>query len=206
MPDEPDAQGLLALMLLTESRRTARTTEGGDLVLLADQDREPLGPRTHRRRPGHRAALPAAQPARAVSDPGRHQRRSQRRRPPRRQQTGRRSSSSTTSSLVTRPRARSWRSTAPSPGRGGRAADGARPRRRSRPRPRQLLPLPRHPRRPAAPPRPQQRGGLGIRGGDRTHRERSERAFLRHRRGNSRGTEGRTYADCEPNTSSIRVS
>jgi RNA polymerase sigma-70 factor, ECF subfamily len=39
MPDEPDAQGLLALMLLTESRRAARTTEGGDLVLLADQDR-----------------------------------------------------------------------------------------------------------------------------------------------------------------------
>jgi RNA polymerase sigma-70 factor (ECF subfamily) len=39
MPDEPDAQGLLALMLLTESRRAARTTEDGDLVLLADQDR-----------------------------------------------------------------------------------------------------------------------------------------------------------------------
>jgi RNA polymerase sigma-70 factor (ECF subfamily) len=39
MPDEPEALGLLALMLLVESRRAARTTAGGDLVLLADQDR-----------------------------------------------------------------------------------------------------------------------------------------------------------------------
>ncbi|MEU6083656.1 RNA polymerase sigma factor [Streptomyces sp. NPDC047108] len=39
MPDEPEAVGLLALMLLTESRRAARTTPDGDLVLLADQDR-----------------------------------------------------------------------------------------------------------------------------------------------------------------------
>ena len=39
MPDEPEALGLLALMLLSDSRRAARTTAGGDLVLLADQDR-----------------------------------------------------------------------------------------------------------------------------------------------------------------------
>jgi RNA polymerase sigma-70 factor, ECF subfamily len=39
MPDEPEAQGLLALMLLAESRRAARTTTDGALVLLADQDR-----------------------------------------------------------------------------------------------------------------------------------------------------------------------
>jgi RNA polymerase sigma-70 factor (ECF subfamily) len=39
MPDEPEVLGLLALMLLTESRRTTRTTPVGDLVLLADQDR-----------------------------------------------------------------------------------------------------------------------------------------------------------------------
>ncbi|MGN6635308.1 MAG: RNA polymerase sigma factor, partial [Oryzihumus sp.] len=39
MPDEPEAVGLLALMLLLESRRAARTSPGGDLVLLADQDR-----------------------------------------------------------------------------------------------------------------------------------------------------------------------
>jgi RNA polymerase sigma-70 factor (ECF subfamily) len=39
MPDEPEVLGLLALMLLTESRRAARTTAAGELVLLADQDR-----------------------------------------------------------------------------------------------------------------------------------------------------------------------
>jgi RNA polymerase sigma-70 factor, ECF subfamily len=39
MPDEAEAMGLLALMLLTDSRRPARTTAAGDLVLLADQDR-----------------------------------------------------------------------------------------------------------------------------------------------------------------------
>ncbi|RQX09065.1 RNA polymerase subunit sigma-24 [Micromonospora ureilytica] len=39
MPDEPEALGLLALMLLTESRRAARTTADGDLVPLAEQDR-----------------------------------------------------------------------------------------------------------------------------------------------------------------------
>jgi len=36
---EPEAQGLLALMLVQESRRAARTSAGGDLVLLEDQDR-----------------------------------------------------------------------------------------------------------------------------------------------------------------------
>jgi RNA polymerase sigma-70 factor (ECF subfamily) len=39
MPDEPEAMGLLALMLLIESRRPARTGPAGDIVLLADQDR-----------------------------------------------------------------------------------------------------------------------------------------------------------------------
>src|SRR5205807_762359 len=36
---EPEAIGLLALMLLQESRRAARTSPSGDLVLLEDQDR-----------------------------------------------------------------------------------------------------------------------------------------------------------------------
>jgi RNA polymerase sigma-70 factor, ECF subfamily len=40
MPDEPEVWGLLALMLLTEARRAARTTSSGDLVLLPDQDRD----------------------------------------------------------------------------------------------------------------------------------------------------------------------
>ncbi|WET78727.1 RNA polymerase sigma factor [Amycolatopsis sp. QT-25] len=39
MPDEPEATGLLALMLLTEARRAARTGADGDVVLLAEQDR-----------------------------------------------------------------------------------------------------------------------------------------------------------------------
>ena len=39
MPDEPEVAGLVALMLLTEARRPARTTQSGELVLLADQDR-----------------------------------------------------------------------------------------------------------------------------------------------------------------------
>ena len=40
MPDEPEVVGLLALMLLIESRRATRTTADGDLVRLADQNRE----------------------------------------------------------------------------------------------------------------------------------------------------------------------
>jgi RNA polymerase sigma-70 factor (ECF subfamily) len=36
---EPEAQGLLGLMLLQESRRAARTSPTGDLVLLHEQDR-----------------------------------------------------------------------------------------------------------------------------------------------------------------------
>jgi len=36
---EPEAMGLLALMLLQESRRAARSTRDGELVLLEDQDR-----------------------------------------------------------------------------------------------------------------------------------------------------------------------
>ncbi len=39
MPDEPEVAGLLALMLFHDARRPARVTPGGDLVLLADQDR-----------------------------------------------------------------------------------------------------------------------------------------------------------------------
>ncbi len=39
MPDEPEATGLLALLLLTESRFRSRVTADGALVLLRDQDR-----------------------------------------------------------------------------------------------------------------------------------------------------------------------
>ncbi|MGX7679001.1 RNA polymerase sigma factor [Jatrophihabitans sp. DSM 45814] len=40
MPDEPEVLGLLALMLLIESRSAARVDADGGLVLLAEQDRE----------------------------------------------------------------------------------------------------------------------------------------------------------------------
>src|SRR5574342_104293 len=36
---EPEVVGLLALMLLQESRREARSTNSGEIVLLEDQDR-----------------------------------------------------------------------------------------------------------------------------------------------------------------------
>jgi len=39
MPDEPEAQGLLALMLLHGARRAARTSPDGDLIPLEEQDR-----------------------------------------------------------------------------------------------------------------------------------------------------------------------
>jgi RNA polymerase sigma-70 factor (ECF subfamily) len=39
MPDEPEVAGLLALMLLQDSRREARTGSGGELVVLDEQDR-----------------------------------------------------------------------------------------------------------------------------------------------------------------------
>ena len=39
MPDEPEALGLLALMLLQDSRRDARTGANGELIVLEEQDR-----------------------------------------------------------------------------------------------------------------------------------------------------------------------
>ena len=44
MPDEPEARGLLALMLFTTARRPARVGADGSLVLLADQDRDRWDP------------------------------------------------------------------------------------------------------------------------------------------------------------------
>ena len=39
LPDDAEVAGLLALMLFVDARRAARTTEDGDLISLADQDR-----------------------------------------------------------------------------------------------------------------------------------------------------------------------
>jgi RNA polymerase sigma-70 factor (ECF subfamily) len=64
MPDEPEAAGLLALMLLHDARSDSRLDAAGDLVMLADQDRlgwdavqiaegtRLLGTALRRRRPG----------------------------------------------------------------------------------------------------------------------------------------------------------
>jgi Predicted RNA polymerase sigma factor containing a TPR repeat domain len=41
MPQDGEVAGLLALMLLTEARRTARVSASGELVTLDEQDRGP---------------------------------------------------------------------------------------------------------------------------------------------------------------------
>ena len=72
LPDDADVAGLLALILLTDARRSTRLDETGQLVLLADQDRRQEWDRTAiaegvalvrealRRRPPGRFALMAA--------------------------------------------------------------------------------------------------------------------------------------------------
>ena len=71
MPDEAEALGLLALMLLHDARREARTASDGSIVLLADQDRDRWSrPRIEEgTRVLERAHLAPA--ARAVPAPGR---------------------------------------------------------------------------------------------------------------------------------------
>ena len=156
MPDEPEVIGLLALLLLTESRRAARTAPDGSLVLLPDQDRS----RWDRELIAEgqtlvRACLRRNQPG-AVPDPGGHQRRPQRRPDGRRHRLG--------------PDPRPLRPAPgrhPDPGRGpepggrpGRGeGPGGRPGRGRRPRPPRLPPVPLDPGRPAHPPRPARRGG-----------------------------------------------
>ncbi|HWD53089.1 MAG TPA: DUF6596 domain-containing protein [Acidimicrobiales bacterium] len=71
LPDDADVAGLLALILLTDARRATRTGDGGELILLADQDRThwdraaigegiPLVRQALGRRPPGRFALMAA--------------------------------------------------------------------------------------------------------------------------------------------------
>ena len=94
-PDDAEVAGLLALMLLTDARRPARTGPDGELVPLAEQDRSPLGPGADRR--GRRARLRGAADGRGRRVPaaGRDRRGARRgaRRPT--TPTGRRSSRST---------------------------------------------------------------------------------------------------------------
>ena len=73
MPDEPEVRGLLALMLLSHSRRDARVDEHGDLVLLEDQDRSLWHRDELERGPVARGA--GRRPAGRVRAPGGHRRR-----------------------------------------------------------------------------------------------------------------------------------
>ncbi len=75
MPDEPEAYGLLALMLLQDSRRDARVSSAGELVLLADQDRSLWDARGDRRGAADARAGRGAAPPRPVSAPGGDRRR-----------------------------------------------------------------------------------------------------------------------------------
>ena len=78
MPDEPEVLGLLALMLLTESRRAARVGRDGELVLLPTRTAR-AGTTSWSRR-GRRWCGPAcAATGRGLPDPGGDQRRAQRR-------------------------------------------------------------------------------------------------------------------------------
>ena len=93
---EPEALGLLALMLLHESRRVARTSSSGELILLDDQDRS-LWDRAHIAEGNGARATRRSHLAGSARTPSRpRSRRCTRRRPPPRQPTGRRSSASTT--------------------------------------------------------------------------------------------------------------
>ncbi|MBT2556089.1 RNA polymerase sigma factor [Arthrobacter sp. ISL-5] len=71
MPDDGEVAGLLALMLLTEARRTARVSAGGELVILDEQDRgawdAPLIAE------GHRLVRERLAAAAAGEAPGRYQ-------------------------------------------------------------------------------------------------------------------------------------
>ena len=67
---EPEAVGLLALMLLHESRRTARMSPTGELILLDDQDRSIWDRRLIAEGTATRGAGAPSRPARPICDPG----------------------------------------------------------------------------------------------------------------------------------------
>ena len=114
LPEDGEVAGLLALMLLTESRRAARVSANGELVTLDEQDRGAWDATLIAE--GHRLVrerLASGMRAGSLPDPRRDQRRAHLR--PRRTPTptGGRSSPSTTSSSASTPR-RSSPSTGPS--------------------------------------------------------------------------------------------
>ena len=91
MPDEPEARGLLALMLLHDARRAARVDDAGELVPLEEQDRTrwDATPIAEGVAAARRGAAPRAGRARTSCRPPSRPARRRRRRPP--TPTGRRS-------------------------------------------------------------------------------------------------------------------
>jgi RNA polymerase sigma-70 factor (ECF subfamily) len=79
MPDEPEVAGLLALLLLTDSRRASRTRPDGSLVLLGEQDRRRWDRALIEEGQAIRPSMPSPQPAWCIPAPGRDQRRARRR-------------------------------------------------------------------------------------------------------------------------------
>ena len=88
MPDEPEAFGLLALLLLQDSRRDARVGADGDLVLLADQDRSLWDRERDRGGPARASSRRGSSASRPVPAPGRHRRGPRRGRRPGRDRRG----------------------------------------------------------------------------------------------------------------------
>jgi RNA polymerase sigma-70 factor (ECF subfamily) len=174
MPDEPEVTGLLALMLLTEARRSARTSADGVLVLLADQDRSRWdgaliaeGQALVRQCPAPRRPVPdqaaisavrSDAPVAAATDwdqiptPLRP------------------------ADWSSRPRASGGAQPGGRGGRAGRPRRGAGPRGRAGPGP--VLPVPRDPRRPAAAAGPPGRGGRRLRHAIARTGNAAERAHL----------------------------
>ena len=89
MPDEPEAQGLLALMFFHDARRATRIDSAGDLVLLEDQDRSRWDRGEIEEGAGDPGRRPAARPARAPTRCRRPSPRATPPRPTRRTPTGR---------------------------------------------------------------------------------------------------------------------
>ncbi len=74
LPDDDEVTGLLALMLLTDARRPARTDEHGDLVPMAEQDRSRWNAAYIREGVDLLTAAVAAPQPGSVPDPGGHRR------------------------------------------------------------------------------------------------------------------------------------
>ncbi len=74
MPVEPEVSGLLALMLLIDSRRAARTRSTRRARAAGRSGPEPVGSGADRRGAGDRAPLPRARRTGSVPDPGGDQR------------------------------------------------------------------------------------------------------------------------------------